>query len=136
MESAGINYLAVVVAAAAFWLLGAIWYSKPLFGKAWLDASGKTEEQAKKDHKPINLVWVFVFSFLAAYGIARIYVWTSLEPLWGACAIAIVGAICFTIAPMATNDIMENRPCKIFWINALYNFIGFIIMGLIIGLWH
>ncbi|MEE9441612.1 MAG: DUF1761 domain-containing protein [candidate division Zixibacteria bacterium] len=136
MESTGINYLAVFVAAAAYWLLGALWYSKAIFGKTWLEALGKSEEEAKKDHKPINLFWVLIFSFLSAYGIARILVWTSLEPVWGACAIAVVGVICFVIAPMATNDLMEHRPAKIFRMNAFYNFIGFIIMGLIIGLWR
>ncbi len=63
MESTGINYLAVFVAAAAYWLLGALWYSKAIFGKTWLEALGKSEEEAKKDHKPINLFWVLIFSF-------------------------------------------------------------------------
>ncbi|MFH1701199.1 MAG: DUF1761 domain-containing protein [Candidatus Zixiibacteriota bacterium] len=135
MESAGINYLAVIVAAAAYWLLGALWYSKAIFGKAWLEGLGKTEEEAKKDHKPVNLLWVLIFSFFSAYGIARILVWTHLEPVWGGFGIGLVAAICFVVASNATNGLMENRPCKIFMVNAFYNLIGFIIMGLIIGLW-
>ena len=40
-------HLPVVVGAAAAWLLGAIWYSRPLFGKAWMEAHSLTPQQAK-----------------------------------------------------------------------------------------
>jgi len=40
MAFAGMNYLAVFVAALAGFGVGAVWYG--VFGKAWLDALGKT----------------------------------------------------------------------------------------------
>ena len=42
MAFAGMNYLAVVVAAVAAWLAGAGWYA--LFGKSWMAAVGATPE--------------------------------------------------------------------------------------------
>lgn len=45
MAFAGMNYLAVVVAALAGFGVGAIWYT--VFGKAWLGALGKTEDEIK-----------------------------------------------------------------------------------------
>jgi hypothetical protein len=45
MAFAGANYLAVFVAALAGFGVGAIWYM--VFGKAWLDALGKTGEDIK-----------------------------------------------------------------------------------------
>ncbi len=32
-----INWLAVLVAGIAYWVLGALWYSKVLFAKKWLE---------------------------------------------------------------------------------------------------
>ncbi len=34
-----LNWLAVLVAAIAFFALGAVWYAQPVFGKAWTRAS-------------------------------------------------------------------------------------------------
>ena len=34
------NWLAVLVAAVAYFMLGALWYSKALFGNAWIKYSG------------------------------------------------------------------------------------------------
>lgn len=43
MNFAGINHVAVVVAAAAAFLFGAVWYG--ILGRQWLEALGKTKEQ-------------------------------------------------------------------------------------------
>lgn len=131
-----INYLAVLVAGAAYMLLGALWYSPALFGNLWTAGIGKTREQVQKDYSAWKLIFAFVGSFLAAYGIARVLVWSYLDPLWGGFAIALVGSVCFLIAPMGINELMEHRSPKLFFINAFYNLTGFIIMGLIIGLWQ
>ena len=35
-----LNWLAVLVAALAYFAIGALWYAPPLFGKAWMAAGG------------------------------------------------------------------------------------------------
>jgi hypothetical protein len=45
MTFAGINYLAVVLAAVAAWLLGAAWYG--VLAKPWVAAQGKSMEEFK-----------------------------------------------------------------------------------------
>lgn len=44
MESADVNWLAVVVAALIPMALGALWYSPRLFARPWLAATGRTVE--------------------------------------------------------------------------------------------
>ena len=46
MAFAGLNYWAIVAAAAASFLFGGVWYG--LLGKPWMAAIGKTEEEIKK----------------------------------------------------------------------------------------
>jgi hypothetical protein len=43
----GINWLAVLVAAIATFVLGGLWYG-PLFGRIWRAAEGQTEPPAKQ----------------------------------------------------------------------------------------
>jgi len=39
-----LNWLAVIVAALAYFVIGALWYAPPVFGKAWMAAGGMTVE--------------------------------------------------------------------------------------------
>lgn len=56
MTFAGINYLAIVVAAVASWLLGAAWYSA--LGKHWMAALGKTKADLVPSPRPFVIAFV------------------------------------------------------------------------------
>ena len=47
MTFAGINYVAILVAAVAGWLTGAVWYGAP--GKPWMAALGRPPEECKQN---------------------------------------------------------------------------------------
>ena len=72
-----VNWLAVLAATAAGFLLGGLWYG-PLFGKAWMAAVGKTEEELRAvgSAKPMGISLVaqlvtaiFLAGFFAAIGV-------------------------------------------------------------------
>jgi hypothetical protein len=60
---ADLNWLAVLVAALAYFVLGAIWYSNMMFGKAYRAALGITEQGTPN---PSLLVINFVGWFITA----------------------------------------------------------------------
>ena len=68
MHLANINWLAVIIAAVAGWLVGAVWYS--VLSKQWLAAQGKTTETAKQEaggqSLPVLLIIVFVANLIMA----------------------------------------------------------------------
>jgi hypothetical protein len=68
MVHAGINHLAVLIAALASWFAGALWYT--LLGKAWLAAlertKGKTENRSAKSFA-VLFVTAFVADLVIAY---------------------------------------------------------------------
>ena len=74
-----INWIAVVVAAVACFLLGGLWYSPVLFGKAWQRETGLTDEQLKNG----NMVKIFGLSLVLC--IARR---VELRELSGAASVA------------------------------------------------
>ena len=67
MTFAGINYLAVIIAAVVGWLAGAVWYG--LLANPWVAAHGKTMEEFKAEqaaHKGTVHAWLpFALAFLA-----------------------------------------------------------------------
>lgn len=136
MSASGVNYWAVLVGAAAYFLLGAVWYSKGLFGKAWMQGIGKTADQLKAAFSPWKLVWTFIGSLLAAYGQARIMSWIPGAALPTGIMVGVLTGVCFILAPMSINDMMEGRPCRLTTVNILYHMFGFVLMGIIIGAWR
>lgn len=136
MSTSGVNYLAILVAAAAYFILGAVWYTKQVFGKAWMEGIGKTEEQCKAAFSAWKLVWTFIGSFIAAYGIARVLSWLAPVDTYAGIVVGLIAGVCFALATMCINDIMEGRPTKLTMVNALYHVFGFVIMGVILGAWR
>jgi hypothetical protein len=63
MTFAGVNYLAIIAAAVASWLVGAAWYIA--FAKPWMAARGwaSKEEMVAQQGKPSPVP--FVISFVA-----------------------------------------------------------------------
>jgi len=63
MAFVGINYLAVLVAAVAAWVLGAAWYMG--LSQPWLAAQGKTKADMKPPASKAAAVGPFVLVFVA-----------------------------------------------------------------------
>lgn len=135
METAGMNYWAVLVAGVAYFILGAIWYAGPVFGNAWMRAIGKTKEQVNAEFKPMKLVWAFIGSLVIAYGLARVLDWSNGDTIAAGIITGALAAVCFVGASAFINDQMEGRPMVLFGINFFYSLIGFMMMGAIIGAW-
>ncbi len=55
MAFAGLNYWAIVVAAAASFLFGGVWYG--VLAKPWMAALGKTEAEIKSAGRPMPLLF-------------------------------------------------------------------------------
>jgi hypothetical protein len=135
MESGSVNFLSILVAAAAYMILGAVWYSPVLFGNSWMRLIGKTKEQVAKDFSPINYFWALVTSFVAAYGIARIMVWSGRQSVSDGIVVGLLAGVCFVLTTMGVNDIFEGRSKGLTVVNALYHIAGFIVVGIIVGAW-
>ena len=70
MDFSQINYLAVLVAALSTFILGGLWYSPMLFGKAWMRANNFTDADLQTFSKARMFGWSFVFSLVMALNLA------------------------------------------------------------------
>ena len=57
-----LNYLALFVAALSTFILGGLWYSPAVFGKAWMRENGFKEEDLKNG----NMIKIFGLAFILA----------------------------------------------------------------------
>lgn len=60
------NFYAVLVAAITTLVVGSVWYSPLLFGKAWMKETGLTEEDLKKGSMLKIFGLTFIFSVMFA----------------------------------------------------------------------
>ena len=68
MSFAGINFLAVLIAAVVAWLVSAGWYMS--LGKIYQAAQGKTPEQCKVDMQKPGAFLPFIYAFIGNLVIA------------------------------------------------------------------
>jgi len=133
-----LNWMAIAVAALAYFALGALWYSKVLFAKRWI-ADLKIDVNSPDAKKGMGMMFggSLVMMFIQCLAIAIIA--NRLELIgagWmsGLKLGALTGA-CFCAASVGVNYLYEKKPFSLFLINAGYAIVGNIIAAIIICSW-
>lgn len=133
-----INWLAVLVAGIAYWMIGALWYSKVLFSKKWLEYTkiNPNDPEAKKG-MGIMFGGSLVMMVLTAVGIAILVNRLDLTACWmsGAKLGAITGLL-FGSTAISISYLYEKRPFGLYLINCGYTVLGNIIAAIIICCWQ
>ena len=114
------QYLEVLIAAIAAFLLGFLWYTA-LFGKAWQAETGVTDEQAQKGIA-VTHGTAFLMMCLIAMGLSHFLHAHSLEEQTFAHG-ALHGvqvAVLFTITGTAINYAYQKKSLKLWLIDAGY----------------
>jgi len=139
MTFAGINYLAVVVAAVVAWLAGAVWYG--LLANRWVAAHGKTMEQFKAEQATrrgsVHAWLPFALAFLAELVMA--YVLAGMVGHLGTVTIrsAVISGLFvwagFMLTTMLVNNAFAGRRYTLTAIDAGHWLLVVIVMGVVIG---
>ena len=129
-----VNYLAVIAAAVATFLLGGLWYSPALFGKAWQREAGVTEERMKSANMTLIFGLTFVLSLVAAWVFALFL--GPRPPLALGLGAGFSAGLCWVAASFGINYLFERKSLKLWLINGGYHTLQFTIVGLILALWH
>lgn len=127
-----LNYVAVLVAAVSNFILGGLWYAPFLFGKPWMAASGMTEEKAREGNMAMIFGVAFVLEFLAA-GFLAMLIGSGASLHLGLILGAHVGLFAVGTS-FGVVYLFEQRPFKLWLVNAGYMAVAFTLMGGIIGL--
>ena len=133
MNGQRVNYIAVVVAAVAHFLLGAVWFT--VLQKPWLEAIGKTMDQLTGS-PALGYVVAFVSNLIIAWVLARMIIATGRAGLAGGVAMAAILWLGFTATTMGTAFVFEGRSLEAFAVIAGYPLVGMLVMGAILGAWR
>jgi hypothetical protein len=129
-----VNWLAVAVAGISAFVLGGVWYSPALFGKAWMKENNLSVEDVQKGNKAKIFGWSFILSLVMAVNLAMFLsdpkidlkmaiIYGLLTGLWIFCGIAIVA-------------LFEMKSARYIFVNGGYMIVALALMGAIIGAWR
>lgn len=133
------NYLAVLVAAIAIFVLGGLWYSPVLFAKRWMNLQGRSEAELKAaSHLPMPVM--LLISFLCGLVVALalgvvLHHYSQMDAMKG----AMIGALCwlgFEASTSFTTSLFSSRPFRLWVIDWGYHLVSAVMAGLILGAWR
>ena len=127
-----INWLAVLLAALAAFVLGGLWYTT-LFAKPWQKLIGMKDGMGTGDTPNLGklLLGSFILELIMAANLAA-FIGTEADWSFGLAA-GLAAGFGWVALAFGVNYMFEGKPFKLWLINASYNTIVFAVMGLIIG---
>jgi uncharacterized protein DUF1761 len=133
MESADVNWLAVVVAAIVPMVLGALWYSPVLFAGPWLRAVGRTMEELSGARLgyALSAVAALVTSAVLAYVVD----WAEATSFVDGVFTGLIVWLGFVATVLGVTTYFGGRPLALWAINAGYQLVSYALMGAILAAW-
>jgi len=128
-----LNYLAILIGAVAYWLVGALWYSPVLFGKRWQELTGVTAENAASPM--LTYLGGLVLLFVTCVGLGFLTETSGASDVKDGLQLGLGVSIAFVTAQLVLNAMYEKRPRALVAINAGYAIVGITLASIIIVLW-
>lgn len=134
MDTVLVNWWAVLTAGISAFVLGGIWYSPALLGKAWMTENNFTLSDVQQGNKAKIFGWAFLLSLIMAVNLAMFLsspdinlakgtLYGTLTGVWIFCGIAIVA-------------LFEQKSARYIFINGGYCIVALMLMGAILGAWR
>ena len=135
MTAVDINLSAVLVSAVAGMVVGAIWYSPLAFAKPWMKLTGRKDMNATEG-AAVGYITAFIGTLLMAYVLARFAAYASATTLTDGALIGLWAWLGFTAPAFLSTYTFSNRPRKLWAIDAFQYLAVFVVMGMILAVWH
>jgi hypothetical protein len=133
----GINYWAVLVAAVVAFVMGGLWYSPLLFGKAWSKLRGiDSTGTARAQMRPREILAEFVRGLIVAVVLAGFVVHLGVVNLVGAIYLGLAVWVGFQATSIVGAVIHEQYPLKLYAIHTGDALAKTLAMAVILGVWR
>jgi len=133
------NWLAIIVAAVAYFVLGSLWFSL-LFGKQWMalnnipEPTPERREEMKK-MMPMMMIKTLLMGLALAIVIALIVMMLGITRCVPGIKLGLVLSV-IGIIPLIMADMYLMKPTKLWVIDAGYHILGITLMSIIVSVWH
>ena len=132
-----VNWLAVIVATIAYFLLGALWYSV-LFGKKWAQlVKLDTSNPDMKKGMGGMMISTFVLTLLICFGLEVLVIkFNFVQEVSYGIKLGLLTGLAFATTAVSIHYIYESKPTNLYLINNGYHVLGHVIAASILVLWR
>ena len=130
-----INWLGVLAATLAYFVLGALWYSPMLFGNRWMKSAGMPEPAAGEGPGPAIYLMPLISSLLASVALAMIARAMNASGAGDGLQLGLVVGVGFVVSLMlttATFEAQKPEPWVWFVLTGGYHFVGVVIAAIVV----
>ncbi|HET9084832.1 MAG TPA: DUF1761 domain-containing protein [Candidatus Limnocylindrales bacterium] len=139
LDVAGINWLAVIVAAAVYFVVGAAWFAPGVFGKPWMEAIGFDDSKPRPQMNPVSYAGPAVFYLIASGVTAILAKATGTDTVSEGVVLGLMVGVGYALTVTATDAVFDpNKPKPWNWfaISGAYHVVALVLVGMIIGAWQ
>jgi hypothetical protein len=131
------NYVAVVVAAAAAFVVGAVWYTPLLFGRAYMEVRGMNQGATADMRPPAReLLGEFAKNLVVAFVLAHFVVRLGVGDWKGAVQFGLWVWVGFQAMLLMGAVLHEKMPWTLYAIHAGDALVKTLLMTVILGGWR
>lgn len=135
MDISTLNWMAVLTAAFANFMLGGLWYSPVMFGKIWQKENQLSDEELQKGNMAKIFGFSFLWSLVMSFNLGMFLNDSNTDVNWGLAAGFLAG-FGWVASAIFIIGLFERKSNIHMMINAGYMILSFLLMGLIIGGWR
>jgi hypothetical protein len=128
-----VNWWSVLVATLSAFILGAMWYSPKTIGKIWIKEAKIDLEKAKSSNMLLLMGITFVLQFISTL-VMELFIGANATLSIGLAAGAFVG-IGWVATSFGTSYLFSQKSLRLYFIDAGYYIVLFLIVGAILGAW-
>ena len=132
-----VDWLAVIAAALAYFVIGAVWYAPPVFGKVWMGAGGIPDMRGSSERPgPAIYAVPLLGSILSAVALGMIAFATGTDTIGEGIVLGIVVGVGFAISiSLVTTTFESTKPKPFVWgaVNAGYHLVGNLVAAVVIA---
>lgn len=125
---ANMNWIAILVAALAGFVVGGLWYG-PLLGKAWMKERGLTEAELQQGNMALIYGTTFLLSIVSAIFLGHLLAHFGSMSARSTMMISTGIALGFIVPTIGTNYLFSRASFKLFAIDAGYWIAFYAAMG-------
>lgn len=130
-----LHWLAVLAGTAAYFVLGAVWYSHVLFANQWSKLLNiNIDDPDSKKGLRVMMIGSFVLSFIASCGVGILLQILPAGDLLESAKLGLLIGICFSVTSMGINYLYTRKPLMLYMIDGGYHLFGIIVSSVVIKL--
>jgi hypothetical protein len=130
-----VNWLAIVVGALGYQVLGALWYGQ-LFDSMWMDAMGyDSTEDVEDDDPTVGYAMTGIGAIVAAIALSVVVDWAAATTWLGGLTVGGLVGVGFVATTGVQSVPFEGRSWTVYAINAGYNVVALAGLGALLAVW-